>query len=466
MLCPVASEGQNLDSLEMDSTIRANMELYDLPGLALMITSQEWVFWEGYYGHQNLEDSIPVTDSTIFLIGSGAKAVTAVAVMQLHEEGYFDLDDDINDYLADYVDFEIRNPHYPDWEITFTMLLNYTSSLLGHGSNWPEDIFEDVSIGLDSLVEQTFVPGGVYYSESIFGNYLPGTGFRYTGAGYTILAFFVELFSGQDFLTYCQENVFGPLNMPNTSFMLSDLDTNRVARPYRKVDGESVYLGHFCPHDYPSIGLRTSARDYSHLLMALANDGWYNFYQLLHYQSLDLMYTIHNPQDAPEVGLCFFDFDYPGSWYLESLVTGLYMYVAFNTYSTNTYIMFCNTKSVYDAPWDILWAMVAYRESIVDIKSKPRIPERFILRQNYPNPFNRATALEYSIPFDHFVEMSIYNCSGDHIRTLIESFKPAGEYVIHWDGLDLSGETVSSGIYFASLTIDGYSQTIKMTNLK
>ncbi len=61
------------------------------------------------------------------VIASISKTITATAVMQLWEQGLFELDDDVNDYLP----FNVRNPNHPDVPITFRMLLTHTSSING-----------------------------------------------------------------------------------------------------------------------------------------------------------------------------------------------------------------------------------------------------------------------------------------------------------------------------------------------
>ncbi len=76
------------------------------------------------------------------------------------------------------------------------------------------------------------------------------------------------------------------------------------------------------------------------------------------------------------------------------------------------------------------------------------IPNCFSLNQNTPNPFNPETTIQFKIPKMSQVELSIYNSSGQHIKTLVKSFKTRGIYYIVWDGTNKLGESVSSGIYF------------------
>ncbi|MFO7889503.1 MAG: FlgD immunoglobulin-like domain containing protein [bacterium] len=76
------------------------------------------------------------------------------------------------------------------------------------------------------------------------------------------------------------------------------------------------------------------------------------------------------------------------------------------------------------------------------------IPKSFSLHQNTPNPFNPETMIKFEIPKTSPVDLSIYNSSGQHIRTLVNDMRSRGTYNIMWDGTNKLGESVSSGIYF------------------
>ncbi|MFC1537853.1 CotH kinase family protein [Candidatus Latescibacterota bacterium] len=83
--------------------------------------------------------------------------------------------------------------------------------------------------------------------------------------------------------------------------------------------------------------------------------------------------------------------------------------------------------------------------NVVD-EDKSEKPLVFSLGQNYPNPFNPATTIPFSIPEAGFIELTIYNISGQKIRELVAGTKFAGVYSVIWDGCDDHGTPVSSGI--------------------
>ncbi len=74
---------------------------------------------------------------------------------------------------------------------------------------------------------------------------------------------------------------------------------------------------------------------------------------------------------------------------------------------------------------------------------------------NFPNPFNPSTTISYNIPESGNVNLAIYNIKGQRVRRLIDAQLSSGHYTIVWDGKNDSGKTVSSGIYFYQLQIDG-----------
>lgn len=88
------------------------------------------------------------------------------------------------------------------------------------------------------------------------------------------------------------------------------------------------------------------------------------------------------------------------------------------------------------------------------------------LEQNYPNPFSYSTTIEFEIGGPKFVNIDIYDFSGNHIKTLTESNYSKGSYSVIWDGTNKSGSRVSDGIYFYVLRANGRQLTRKMILVK
>ena len=88
------------------------------------------------------------------------------------------------------------------------------------------------------------------------------------------------------------------------------------------------------------------------------------------------------------------------------------------------------------------------------------------LYQNHPNPFNPFTIIQYNIRRSCPVTLEIFNVSGKRIDCLVNEFKEKGFYTASWDGRDLKGNKVSSGIYFYRLTAEKERVSKKMILLK
>lgn len=94
------------------------------------------------------------------------------------------------------------------------------------------------------------------------------------------------------------------------------------------------------------------------------------------------------------------------------------------------------------------------------------IPETYNLSQNYPNPFNPETQIQYIIPKENHVRLTIYNSVGQEIRTLVNDFQAAGSHKITWNGVNNFGQKVTSGIYFYRLVAGEFVNIKKMILLK
>jgi S-formylglutathione hydrolase FrmB len=90
----------------------------------------------------------------------------------------------------------------------------------------------------------------------------------------------------------------------------------------------------------------------------------------------------------------------------------------------------------------------------------------FMLYQNYPNPFSMDTHISYQLSKTSFVEIAIYDISGQKVKTLVNETKPAGVYSVDWDGRDNSNMLASSGIYIYRLSTSSYTQIRKMIILR
>ena len=285
----------------LDRTIMNIMEEYNIPGVAVSAVTNNEIIWMNSYGYSNIEENSLVTEDTLFMLGSISKSVTSTAFMQLVEQELIELDNDINTYLS----FNISHPNYPNTPITPRMLLTHTSGIT---DNW-NVIYPKQTSGVDSqisLAEFIFNylhENGSYFYISNFNMYEPGTGFDYTNVGSTLIAYLIEEITNTTFEDYCQENLFLPLDMPNSSWRLSNLDANEIAVPYDESYGNFYPLNHYDSPVYPCGFLRTSVKQFSHFLMAIINDGSYAETELLQNSSVNEMITVQFPSLSSNTGL-------------------------------------------------------------------------------------------------------------------------------------------------------------------
>ena len=101
----------------------------------------------------------------------------------------------------------------------------------------------------------------------------------------------------------------------------------------------------------------------------------------------------------------------------------------------------------------------------VDNKSET-FPQGFVLEQNFPNPFNPSTTIDYELPENGLVNITIYDITGRQINTLVSSHQYAGYKSIQWNATNNHSERVSAGIYLYIIQAGEFVQTKKMVLLK
>lgn len=290
---------------DLDHFIQEKMEAGKIPGLAASIIKNGEVVWSKGYGWANIEERIPVTKDTLFMLASISKTITAAAIMQLFDAGLFELDDDINEYLP----FSVAHPKYLEESISFRMLLTHTSAVR---DNWPvlNRLYTegDSPLTLHDFLEGYLTPEGKFYSRILnFAYYQPGNNFMYSNVAVALIGYLAEVISGIPFDEYTEENIFIPLEMDESSWHLRDLDVSHIAVPY-KYKGLNRYepYEHYDYADYPSGALRTSVLQLSRFLISFINFGAYKSEQILEKSTVEEMRRVQYPEINPEQGLIWY----------------------------------------------------------------------------------------------------------------------------------------------------------------
>jgi len=201
-------------------------------GMVAGVARQGKVVYLESRGWQDIESQQSMQESSIFQIRSMSKPITAVAAMQLVEQGKMALSDPVSKYIPRFgYMFVLINPdepflsaeRKPSREITIEDLLLNTSGLSHRNSPFYQQ--RRVRSRGDSLAQLSNKVAGV----PLIGD--PGAQFQYS-ISLTIVGRIIEIVSGQGFDAYLQENIFDPLDMADTGFYIPEEKTDRMARIY------------------------------------------------------------------------------------------------------------------------------------------------------------------------------------------------------------------------------------------
>jgi len=176
-----------------------------VPGLSLALVDRDGILWAAGFGYTDYDQKTPVTTDTMFALCSISKIITAMTVMVAVQDGLLELDVPIIEYLPQFTvnsRFE-KNPHK---KITVRHLLSHTSGIAHEA---PVGNAREPSYG--TLEEHVLSVSDTWLRHKV------GERFSYSGFGYDLIAYILQVQSGQPFAEYVKDKVFTPLNMTNCS---------------------------------------------------------------------------------------------------------------------------------------------------------------------------------------------------------------------------------------------------------
>ena len=197
-----------IDQLQIEGSVDRILNRWPAVGLAVGVVRDGAL--ESFSGHgvADIESATPVTEDTVFRIGSITKTFTAVAVMQLVEQGLIDLDAPANDYLRGYR----LVPAKASWRpATVRHLLTHTAGV----PEWlhPSRMVNSDWFGETFALDQPVPTLAEYYRGGLRLAVEPGTIWAYTDHGFATLGQIVEDVSGEPLDRYLREHIFQPLGM-------------------------------------------------------------------------------------------------------------------------------------------------------------------------------------------------------------------------------------------------------------
>lgn len=243
------SKDANQFKKELDKKIPQLLKDFSVPGTAIAIIDNGAIVLQKGYGLADVEKGIPVSGTTGFNIGSISKTVAAWGVMKLVEEGKIELDAPAEKYLTRW---KLPKSEFDAKGVTVRRLLSHTAGLSLHGyPGWtPKDELPTVE---ESLNGKNNGPGRV---EMIM---QPGTKWKYSGGGYTILQLIVEEVTGERFEDYMQKAILNPLGMTNSSYTIDEKIKKNSAKEYSAF-GDEIDFELFTAQ--AAAGLHTTIEDF------------------------------------------------------------------------------------------------------------------------------------------------------------------------------------------------------------
>ena len=312
-----------LDAVEAE--IQALIDDEKLSGAVLMIVQQGELQMNKALGYKNVENQIPMENDTIFRIFSMTKPITGTALMILHDEGKFELNDPIEKYLPELSNLRVAISVNDDgsWEtesaehpLTVRELMSHTGGFtyfppIGNGPI--AEAYVEAGIGGDATLAES-----IPELRNIPLDYQPGTKWVYS-ISVDIQGYLIEKLSGQTLDTFFQERIFDPLGMEDTAFFVASDKAHRLSRMYVPRNGNLLRtdnLGNSLGGSFlekPAFlagghGLTSTASDYMKFAQMHLNNGILNGTRILSEEAIDLMRDNQLPEAVKEIGQ-----PYPGN---------------------------------------------------------------------------------------------------------------------------------------------------------
>lgn len=192
-----------------------------LPGVVVGVVSDQQLVWAKGFGFADVKAKIPMSPETKFRMASHSKLFTAIAIMQLREEGKLHLDDPVEKYLPW---FKAAPAGDDDGQITIEQLLSHSSGLQREaGDHWVSFEFPT-----EEQLKRLYADRKAAFAPSVR--------WKYSNLAYSVAGMVIEQVSGQKWAAYVDRNIFQPLAMTSSSV---DKNVTGLTVPYgrRMPDG-------------------------------------------------------------------------------------------------------------------------------------------------------------------------------------------------------------------------------------
>ena len=214
---------------DFDGFATALMDEKAIPGMAIaVIKNREVVHMQGY-GFADIQSRRPMTPDTPINIASISKPILGIVLLQLHDKGRLDLDADINALLP----FKVNNPHASGEAISIRQLATHTSGIADYYHPADYQPGADSPIKLTDYLRSLLSPDGARYGDGAhYLNAKPGTLREYSNPGAGVAGAVAEAAGGASLAVLAKTNIFEPLGMTSSSWLLSDFPPGTLATRY------------------------------------------------------------------------------------------------------------------------------------------------------------------------------------------------------------------------------------------
>ena len=216
---------------------------YGIPGFDLMVCHEGKCVLRYFNGVSDKKNKTPMTGKEKYNVFSCSKPITCVAAMQLWEKGLFDLDDLLSDYMPEFANMTVREADGTIRPATTPIRIhNLFSMTAGFNYNYKTEGFRDLHARTYGRCPTREFARTLALEPLDFD---PGAQYQYS-LGHDVLAAFVEVVSGEKFADYVKKNIFEPLGMQDSDFLLPVEDYRDVVPLYRydKNAGEVLVMDH------------------------------------------------------------------------------------------------------------------------------------------------------------------------------------------------------------------------------
>ncbi len=290
----------------LDAAMEKAVTEGEVYGLSYVLAQGGETVAANHFGVQNLMSQTPLDEDTIFRIYSMTKPVTGVAMMQLYEQGLWDLDDPVTKHVPEFANLRVLKSQKDDGTPvmvaanrapTMREVMNHTAGFAYGlaGTDYANEAFRSREI-MGSPDLETFIQK----TADVPLLFQPGERWAYSAA-VDVQGYIVQKLSGQKFSEYLDEHIFTPLSMDDTGFYVPADDYSR----FSDVFGLDPKSGKLFPIPTPGVafkketiamesgggGLVATIGDYANFCQMLVDEGSFNGHQILKPETVQLMAT-------------------------------------------------------------------------------------------------------------------------------------------------------------------------------